>query len=143
MTISVFPLTLFYDSYCPLCVSEMELLRKLDVNSRLRFEDIHAPDFPQRYPHIDPASANSVLHAEYDDGSMIFGLDVTHQAWATVNHKSWLVILRWPLIRWFADLGYRIFARHRYSISYLLTGTRRCDLCVATDERGEQSNSQL
>jgi predicted DCC family thiol-disulfide oxidoreductase YuxK len=119
-------LTLFYDSYCPLCANEMDQLRRLDTHKRLRFADIHAVDFSQRYPDIDPQAADRILHARYDDGRMIYGLDVTHQAWALVGKQRWLAVLRWPVIRWFADLGYRFFARYRYGISLVLTGQRRC-----------------
>lgn len=119
-------LTLFYDSYCPLCANEMAQLRRLDTHQRLRFEDIHADDFSQRYPDIDPQAADRILHARYDDGRMIYGLDVTHQAWALVGKQRWLAVLRWPVIRCFADLGYRFFARYRYGISLVLTGQRRC-----------------
>lgn len=142
MTIPAYPLTLFYDSYCPLCVSEMNVLRELDVHDRLRFEDIHAPEFAQRFPHIDPMAADRILHGEYADGRIIFGLDVTHQSWAAVGKKPWIAVLRWPLIRWVADLGYRVFARHRYSFSFLLTGKRRCERCVIdhkTDDREPHS----
>lgn len=119
-------LTLFYDSYCPLCAAEMDQLRRLDTQARLRFEDIHGADFSQRYPDIDPLAADRILHARYADGRMIYGLDVTHQAWALVGKQRWLAVLRWPVIRWFADIGYRLFARYRYGISFILTGQRRC-----------------
>lgn len=119
-------LTLFYDSYCPLCAAEMDQLRRFDQQGRLRFADIHAPDFAERYPDIDPVAADRILHARYADGRMIYGLDVTHQAWALVGRHRWLAVLRWPVIRWFADLGYRFFARYRYGISLVLTGQRRC-----------------
>lgn len=125
-------LTLFYDSYCPLCAQEMDELRRLDSrsqNPRLAFEDIHADDFQSRYPEIDPVAADRILHARYDDGRMIYGLDVTHQAWRLVGKKRWLALLRWPVLRWFADMGYRFFARNRYGISFLLTGRRRCEPC--------------
>ena len=42
---------------------------------------------------------------------MIFGSDVTHQAWRTVGRKPWLALLRWTIIRWFSDIAYRIFAK--------------------------------
>jgi len=119
-------LTLFYDSYCPLCATEMDQLRELDKQQRLRFEDIHAADFAERYPDIDPQAADRILHARYADGRMIYGLDVTHQAWKLVGKHRWIAILRWPVIRWFADIGYRFFARYRYGISFVLTGQRRC-----------------
>jgi predicted DCC family thiol-disulfide oxidoreductase YuxK len=125
----VLKLTMFYDSFCPLCVAEVEQLRNLDQQGDLRFVDIHAEDFSRRWPHIDPLAANRVLHAQRADGSLLFGLDVSAEVWATVGKHRWLRLLRLPVVRWFADLGYRLFARYRYSISYLLTGKRRCDAC--------------
>ena len=124
-----FPLTLFFDSTCPLCAAEMRQLAELDSESRLQFEDIYAEDFQSRFPHIDPVAADRFLHAEYADGTMVYSLDVTYAAWSAVNKKKWLAVLRWPVIRWFADIGYRVFARNRYTISYLLTGTKRCERC--------------
>lgn len=123
-------LTLFFDSYCPLCAAEMDLLKELDSKDSLAFEDIHAEDFASRFPTIDPVAADRVLHGLYEDGSMVFGLDVTHHAWRAVGKKPWIAVLRWPVVRWFADIGYRIFANNRYSISWLLTGKKRCEPCA-------------
>ena len=59
---------------------------------------------------------------------MVTGLDATHAAWQAVG-RGWLYApLRWPVIRIVADMAYNLFARNRYTISYLLTGRRRtCD----------------
>lgn len=124
-------LTLFFDGFCPLCKAEMDKLARLDDKDLLRFEDIQQADFTDRFPNIDPVEADRILHGQYEDGRMIYGLDVTHQAWSLVGCHRWLAMLRWPVIRWFADLGYRIFAKNRYSISYLFTGQRRCESCRA------------
>ncbi len=123
-------LTLFFDSYCPLCAAEMKMLQDFDLEGKLIFEDIHAKDFELRYPKIDPVKADKILHGLYEDGSMIYGLDVTYQAWRTVGRKPWLALLRWPIIRWFADIAYRFFAQNRYSISWILTGQKRCSACA-------------
>ena len=131
-----YPLTLFFDSTCPLCAAEMRQLRSLDTAGRLCFADIYAEDFATCYPHIDVAAADRYLHGEYADGSMIYGLDVTCGAWRAVDRKRWLLILRWPIIRWFADIAYRLFARNRYTISYLLTGQKRCERCTTFNEVG-------
>ncbi len=126
---SNYPLTLFYDSYCPICSAEMKELESLDALKRLRFEDIHAEDFSERYPNIDPIAADRKMHGLYADGSLILGLDVAHQSWRAVGKKKWLMLLRLPVVRWFSDIGYWVFARYRYDISYLLTGQRRCEPC--------------
>ena len=122
-------LTLFYDSYCPLCATEMKMLEELDVKRNLIFEDIHSENFETRFPSIDPEAADRILHGQFENGALIYGLDVTHQAWRAVGKKPWLAILRWPLIRWFADIAYLVFAKNRYSISWLLTGKKRCEPC--------------
>ena len=120
-------LTIFYDGRCPLCAAEMKQLRQLDAAGKLRLEDINRSDFKQRFPHIDPVEADRVLHGQWANGTLIFGLDVTQQAWALVGRHRWLKLLRLPLVRWFADFGYLFFARYRRQISRLLTGSSRCD----------------
>ena len=113
-------LTIFYDSHCPLCNAEINQLKALDHNKKILFEDINALDFINRYPFIDKINANKLLHGQLSNGAMIYGLDVTCMAWKTVGKHRWLAILRWPVIRWFADLGYLFFARYRNNISALL-----------------------
>lgn len=141
MTSPTYPLTLFYDGTCPLCVAEMQQLEVLDAEGKLKLEDLYADDFGERFPHIDPVEADKYLHAEFADGEMLYGLDVTCAAWHAVNHKRWLAILRWPLLRWFADKAYQCFARNRYTISYLLTGTRRCNKCSEFPRSGGTAKS--
>ncbi|MBF7074991.1 DUF393 domain-containing protein [Glaciecola sp. MH2013] len=119
--------TLFYDGLCPLCEKEISHLKKRDLKGLIAFEDISLPDFQQRFPHLDVNDLEAMIHGQLEDGSMITGLDVTHKAWSLVG-VGWLYApLRWPVIRWFADKGYLFFAKHRHSISYYLTGKRRCD----------------
>src|SRR5690554_3743594 len=122
-------LTIFYDGGCPLCVREMRHLKRLDKHQNMVFEDINAGDFNQRYPQVSFTRANQILHGMNADGEMLYGLDVTHAAWSLVG-RGWLTApLRWPLIRGLADKGYLFFARNRNSISKLLTGKSRCDVC--------------
>lgn len=122
-------LTLFYDGFCPLCVAEMRKLKSYDHKHRLRFEDIQAPDFEDRFPDLDREILNRRIYGQLEDGSMISGLDVTYLAWKQVG-KAWVYApLRWPVIRWLADGVYLLFARYRYQISFMLTGKKRCAPC--------------
>lgn len=136
-------LTVFYDGSCPLCVAEMRQLRTLDDArdgpARLQLEDILQVDFRQRYPHIDPMQADRILHGQLSDGRVLVGLDVTCLAWQLVGRKPWLQILRWPVLRWFADLAYRLFARNRFRLSWLLTGQRRCRSCRIDSSRSKST----
>ncbi|OOE66588.1 thiol-disulfide oxidoreductase DCC [Salinivibrio sp. ML198] len=121
--------TVFYDSMCPLCVKEMRKLSRWDTEGVLQLVDIHQADFCDRFPHVDPSSANRILHAQDCSGKMVYGLDATYIAWQAVGKGHWVKWLRRPGIAWFADKAYLFFARHRYRISALLTGQARCQRC--------------
>lgn len=122
-------LTIFYDGYCPLCMAEMNKLISLDKQQKITFVDIQDDTFHSQYPHLDWQTLNARIHGYLSNGQLISGLDVTYLAWKLVG-KGWVYApLRWPLTRWFADLVYIFFAKHRYRISYFLTGKKRCVPC--------------
>lgn len=122
-------LTIFYDNSCPLCSAEINQLKAYDNDKKLSFENINAMDFIQRYPYIDKIEANKLLHGQLSNGKIIYGLDVTCLAWKTVGKHRWLAVLRWPVIRWFANLSYRFFARYRNNISALFMGKSKSPDC--------------
>lgn len=122
-------LTIFYDGGCPLCAIEMRHLQRLNRDGRLGFEDIMAADFNERFPALEWQALNERIHAMQPDGSMLTGLDVTYEAWRLVG-RGWLYApLRWPLVKPVADRFYLWFAKHRYRISFWLTGQKRCQQC--------------
>lgn len=125
-------LRLFYDGYCQLCKAEMNKLRAYDHENNLVFEDIQLSDFKERFPELNWQSLNDRIHGQLPDGTLVTGLDVTYLAWKYVG-KGWVYApLRWPVIKWFADAFYIFFARHRYTISFLLTGKKRCVSCSSS-----------
>jgi len=126
-------LTIFYDGGCPLCAAEIGYLEKLDKAKKMAFENIYAPLFSQRFPHINIKEADKVLHGQWRDGSIIYGLDVTYHSWALVGKGRFVAILRWPVFKQLAQLGYRFFARYRHRISALVTGKSRCEPCAIKD----------
>lgn len=117
---------IFYDAQCPLCNTEMLHLKKADRHQQLILEDLNAADFYCRFPHINKDKAMNLLHGQMASGELIYGLDVTCQAWKTVGKHRWLMLLRLPIIKFFADLGYLFFARHRQFISKLLMPNSAC-----------------
>lgn len=124
-------LTVFYDGLCPVCLDEMKELAELDKKGYLNLENIYAEDFSERYPHINIVQADAIIHGQTHTGEILYGLDVICRAWRLVDRKPWLQMLRWPGIKWLADQGYLLFARHRYKISYWITGRERCDRCAS------------
>ncbi|MFC7160336.1 DUF393 domain-containing protein [Pseudidiomarina halophila] len=107
----------------------MRHLKSRDKHGKIQFESIWDEDFAARFPDIDVAEANRILHARTPSGAMIYGLDVTYAAWSAVG-RGWLIApLRWPGVRWLADKGYLGFAKHRDRLSKLITGKERCLSC--------------
>lgn len=124
----------------------MQQLQRFDHQDRLAFVALNEEKEMQAYPMICPDKANRILHAQSDTGQLFLGLDATYAAWRMVNKHRWLAILRWPVIRFFADIGYRFFAKHRYRISYLLTGdflTRKkpCATCSIPTKKNTSTDS--
>lgn len=117
---------IFYDAQCPLCNTEMEHLKKSDIQNQLKLEDLNSASFSERFPEIDKSKAMNLLHAKTDAGDMIYGLDVTYQAWKIVGKYRWLKILRLPVIKIVADAGYTFFAKHRQLISRIIMPHKAC-----------------
>ncbi|RMA82442.1 thiol-disulfide oxidoreductase DCC family protein [Umboniibacter marinipuniceus] len=118
-------LTVFFDGSCPLCAREMDALARFDIHSRIHFVDLNDElSLPLGITHSD---AVATLHVIDFQGQLRTAVDANVLLWETVGKKPWLRVLRWPIIRSFANLGYRIFAKHREYFSLLLTGKKRCD----------------
>ena len=128
-------LRIFYDGGCPLCLSEMKHLLSLDVEHSIDLVDINQPGFEEKYPVINKEKADAILHGQLADGSIILGLDVTHKAWSLVGKGRWTAILRWPVVRIFADWAYLVFAKYRHPLSRLITGKSRCESCSLEREK--------
>ncbi|MEJ2911556.1 thiol-disulfide oxidoreductase DCC family protein [Pseudoalteromonas sp. C12FD-1] len=117
---------IFYDANCPLRNTEMQHLKDADTKHKIVLEDLNSCDFSARYPSVNKNKAMAILHAQLPSGEMIYGLDVTYQAWKTVGKYRWLKIFRLPIIRYFADVAYLFFAKHRQKISQLLMPSAQC-----------------
>lgn len=121
-------LTIFYDSHCPLCSKEMRHLKNYDAYNRIQLEDLHQQNFDLKFPHIDHDKAMHILHGECS-GEVLTGLEVTHKAWSLVGKGHWVCFLKWPVVNCLANKGYLLFAKHRHTISLVLSGGKSCDTC--------------
>jgi len=111
----IYPLTIYYDSHCPLCKAEMENLMLRNTEGKLVFADIWADGFilPSGYSRQD---LQARIHARQANGTMIHSLEVFRYAYEAVGLAWVMAFIRWPLIgpamAWF----YPVFARHRHCI---------------------------
>jgi predicted DCC family thiol-disulfide oxidoreductase YuxK len=112
-----YPLTLFYDAACPVCALEMDELRVRDRAGRLVFVDIGAPGFDASRYGATWAQMDAQIHALRPDGSLVRGVEVLRLAYAAVGLGWVLRPTGWAPLRPLFDAGYRVFARHRRTIS--------------------------
>ncbi|WP_372588645.1 thiol-disulfide oxidoreductase DCC family protein [Pseudoalteromonas xiamenensis] len=124
-------MVIFFDGNCPLCVREMNALLEHDSNKSLTLIDLHDAYALSAFPGIDKAKAMSILHGVDNQGRLLLGLDVSVMAWSLVGKHSWLRILRWPVVRFIADIAYLMFAKHRMKLSSIFLKpsctNRQCD----------------
>ena len=119
-------LVFFYDGLCPLCMHEVKILQKKDVQQKILFEDINQPNFITKYSFINKDKVDKILHGLNRDNEIITGLEVTYLAWSLVGCK-WLVApLRWPVARSIFRRLYFVFAKHRHFIARLFYGKTHC-----------------
>ncbi|MCG8422709.1 MAG: DUF393 domain-containing protein [Proteobacteria bacterium] len=112
----------FYDGECPLCLREINFLKRRDRDrSCIVFTDIASPDFDASHLGIDHAQLMARIHGKLPDGTLVQGVEVFRRLYAAVGF-SWLVALsRLPGIAQLLGIAYTVFARNRLRL------TGRCD----------------
>ena len=112
-----YPVTLFYDGSCPICMKEINWLMKKDKQQRLDLVDVSRDDFCENYPDMNPEALDRLIHAKLGNGRIVTGVDATLAAWEAVGLGYWIAPLRWPFLRQLSDFGYRMFAANRHSLA--------------------------
>lgn len=117
--------TLLYDRECPFCRLEVEWLLRRDRHQQLRTVDISAPDFRAADYGLGAEAVHARLHGVTGDGVVVEGMAAIRGAWSAVGLGWVMAPTAWPVLRWFADLGYLLFARYRVRLGRLFG--RRCE----------------
>lgn len=116
-------LTVLYDGGCPLCLREVNGLKRRDCarhgdQPRLAFVDINRADYnPEAHAGISYAEAMGRIHALTADGEVLRDVEVFRRAYALVG-LGWLYApTQWPLVRQLADLAYGLWAAARLRLT--------------------------
>lgn len=131
------PLTLYFDGECPLCAREIKILRARANPDRLCFVDISDDAFDTGSVGFTLAQMESSLHARFNDGTWVTGLDATLWSWRAAGLGVWAAPLSWRLTRPLFNIGYRLFCRWRPHLAWLPhpDGGARCrnDTCAVPE----------
>lgn len=107
---------LYYDSQCPLCKHEMDILGPRS-RGRLQLVDIHSDAVADEQRD----SLLRVLHLQTAEGDWLTGVDASVRAWSHTRWGGVFGMLRWPLIRPLVDVCYSMWAKRRYRRLYECT----------------------
>lgn len=107
----------FFDGGCPLCVREINMLRRWDQHHRIRFTDIDASGFSAVALGKTYEDLMSRIQGRLPDGTWIEGVEVFRQLYSAVGFGPVVWVTRWPVISHIMTLGYTIFARNRLRLT--------------------------
>ena len=111
---AIYPLTLYYESACPLCNAEMTNLMLRNTNRLLVFADISASGFNALPEGASMQAMLEIIHARRADGNVIKGVEVFRLAYEAVGLQRVASALRLPVLGWMADRSYPWIARNRH-----------------------------
>lgn len=131
-----FEIEVFFDGDCPLCLREINLLRRWDRNHRIRFTDIADPEFQPEAIGKTYEELMDQIHGRLSDGTLIRGVEVFRCLYSAVGFGPLVGLSRLPLISQVMDLGYVLFARNR------LKFTGRCNSKTCSIKRTTQRRSK-
>jgi predicted DCC family thiol-disulfide oxidoreductase YuxK len=93
-----YPLTVFYDASCPMCASEMHVLKRRDSGGRLALVDCSAPEFDENALLGDGLRRRDLMglvHARDAHGRWFVGVEVFELVWDTRLPRWVRVVYPW------------------------------------------------
>jgi len=102
--------TVWYDGDCPICSTEIALMRRIDRTKALEFVDL---SIPGACP-TDRAARIARLHAQSTGGPLVSGAAAFVAMWRVLPGLRFLaVVASFPPCLWALERGYLLFLRMR------------------------------
>lgn len=129
---------LLYDGDCPLCVREVNFLRRKDNGRGLvAFTDIAAPDYTAAANGgVDFATAMGRIHAVLPDGTAIKNVEVFRRVYQVLGIGWIYAPTGWPIVGPVVDWVYGLWADWRLAV------TGRPSLKTILAQRAAQGNAE-
>ena len=108
-----FEVEVFYDGECPLCVREIDMLRRRDRRQRIRFTNIAVAGFDAGSVGVSEEALMGRIHGRLPDGAIIEGVEVFRRLYAAVGFERTVAFTRLPGVAPILDAAYGAFAKRR------------------------------
>ncbi len=125
---------LLYDGECPLCVREVNFLKKRDAGRGLvAFVDIASDRYtPEAHGGVDFETAMGRIHAVLPDGTVVKNVEVFRRVYEILGMGWIYAMTKLPIIGSIADTLYEIWADWRLAL------TGRPDLATIVSKRQQR-----
>lgn len=120
----------FFDGACPLCLREIQILRRLDRKNRILFTDIAADTFDATHYGKTWDDLMERIQGRLPDGTWIEGVEVFRRLYTAVGLGPVMWITRLPGIRHLLDWGYHTFAKNRLRLTGRCGPETGCEIPV-------------
>ena len=119
LAIAPWKIKLLYDGACPLCMREVNFLRKRDAGRGLvKFVDIAAEDYTaEANGGVDFATAMGRIHAVLPDNTVIKDVAVFRRVYEILGMGWIYAITKLPIVGFLADALYSIWADWRLALT--------------------------
>jgi len=110
---------LLYDGQCPLCLREVNFLKKRDAGRGLvAFVDIADDNYtPVEHGGVDFEAAMGRIHAVLPNGTVIKNVEVLRRVYETLGMGWVYAVTKLPIIGSIVDGLYEIWANRRLSLT--------------------------
>ena len=117
--IAPWKIKLLYDGECPLCLREVNFLRKRDAGRGLvAFVDIAADDYtPEANGGVDFETAMGRIHAVLPDNTVIRDVAVFRRVYEILGMGWIYAVTKLPIVGFIADVLYAIWANWRLALT--------------------------
>ena len=129
---------LLYDSECPLCMREVNFLKRRDAGRGLvAFVDIADESYtPEAHGGVDFKTAMGRIHAVLPDGTVIKNVEVFRRVYEILGMGWIYAVTKLPIIGSIVDRLYGVWASWRLAL------TGRPDLATIVADRQKQIECQ-
>jgi predicted DCC family thiol-disulfide oxidoreductase YuxK len=109
---------LLFDSECPICMMEVNFLKKRDIENKIKFTDLQSPDYnPADHGNVKFADGMRKLRAVLPDGKVVIGVEVFRQTYEAIGLGWVFELTKLPVLGQVADFVYDVWAENRLRLT--------------------------
>lgn len=111
-------LCILYDSDCPACKKEVNMLQSRDQGKRLKFTDIADPRYEaQKNGGVSYERAMRRIHAITEEGEVVTGIDAFRRAYENVGLGWVYAPTKFKAVQTLAEKAYNVWAEYRLKLA--------------------------